>query len=57
MISNMDKEISKLIKTGSQINKDYCNNREFAERYLLVNSMLENLNRTIEKRNEEINEK
>lgn len=56
MISSMDKEITKLIKSGSQINKDYCNNREFAERYLLVNSMLENLNRTIEKRNKEINE-
>lgn len=54
MILNMDKEISRLIKTGSSIDKNFCNNIEFAERYLLVNNMLENLNRTIEKRNKEI---
>lgn len=48
MISNVDKEITKLIKSGSQIDKSFCENIEFAERYLLVNGMLENLNRYVE---------
>lgn len=48
MIINMDKEITRLIKEGSQTDKSFCENLEFAERYLLVNGMLENLNRYVE---------
>ena len=33
------------------IDKNICSNIEFAERYLLVNGMLETLTRTIEKNN------
>lgn len=51
MINNLDKEISKLIQTGSTIKEEECNNIEFAERYLLINGMVENLNRTIETKN------
>ena len=39
MIINMDKEITKLINSGSQIDKNFCENLEFEERYLLVNGM------------------
>lgn len=48
MIINVDKEISKLIKSGSQIDKSFCENLEFAERYLLINGMLENLNKYVD---------
>lgn len=48
MITNMDNKITKLIKKGSSVDGKLCNNIEFAERYLLVNGMLESLNRTIE---------
>lgn len=48
MIINVDKEITRLIKSGSQIDKSFCENIEFAERYLLVNGMLENLNKYVE---------
>ena len=48
MIINLDKEISKLIKTGSQVDKSFCENIEFAERYLLINGMLENLNKYVD---------
>lgn len=51
MINNLDKEISKLIQTGSTIKEEECNNIEFAERYLLINGMVEKLNRTIETKN------
>lgn len=53
MIIDIDKSITKLIKNGSSVDKNYCNNIEFAERYLLVNSMLENLNKTLEEKNKE----
>lgn len=53
MIIDTDKSITKLIKNGSSVDKNYCNNIEFAERYLLVNSMLENLNKTLEEKNKE----
>ncbi len=53
MIIDLDKFITKLIKNGSSVDKKYCNNIEFAERYLLVNSMLENLNKTLEEKNKE----
>lgn len=48
MIINIDKEITKLIKSGSQIDKSFCENIEFAERYLLINGMLENLNKYVD---------
>lgn len=51
MIDDIDKCITKLIKTGSTIDKNTCNNIEFAERYLLVNAMLETLTKTIENYN------
>ena len=51
MINDIDKCVTKLIKTGSMIDKNICSNIEFAERYLLVNGMLETLTRTIEKNN------
>ena len=51
MIINLDKEISKLIKTGSQVDKSFCENIEFAERYLLINGMLENLNKYVDRKN------
>ena len=54
MIEDIDKYITKLIKTGSMVDKKYCNSIEFAERYLLVNSMLENLNKSLEEKNNEI---
>lgn len=53
MIIDIDKSITKLIKNGSSVDNNYCNNIEFAERYLLVNSMLENLNKTLEEKNKE----
>lgn len=49
MINDIDKHITKLIKTGSTVDKNLCKNIEFAERYLLVNSMLETLTKVIEK--------
>lgn len=55
MIKEMDKMLTKLIKTGSKVDKSYCNSIEFAERYLLVNSMLESINKSIEEKNEEMN--
>lgn len=55
MINDMDKYITKLIKSHSSIDSKYCGSIEFAERYLLVNSMLEALNKTIEEKNKEIN--
>lgn len=54
MINEIDKSITKLIKTGSKIEEHHCNSIEFAERYLLVNSMLVSLNKTIEENNKEI---
>ncbi len=56
MISDMDKYLLKLIKTGSTTDKNYCNNIEFAERYLLLNSMLESLNRSFEEEVKKNNE-
>jgi len=54
MISDIDKSITKLINNGSYVDKHACDNIEFAERYLLVNSMLQNLNKAIEKNNKEL---
>lgn len=53
MINDIDKYITKLINNGSSVDKQSCDNIEFAERYLLVNSMLESLNRVIENNNKE----
>lgn len=53
MIDDIDKSITKLINNGSNVNKHACDNIEFAERYLLVNSMLESLNKVVEKNNKE----
>ncbi len=41
MVSNLDKEFTKLIESGSKIDKDVCKNIGLAERYLLVHSVLE----------------
>lgn len=41
MVSNMDKELTKLIQSGSNINKEICKKIGIAERYLLVHSVLE----------------
>lgn len=41
MVSNLDKEFTKLIESGSKINKDVCKKVGLAERYLLVHSVLE----------------
>lgn len=54
MINDMDKYLTKLIKSKSKVNPSYCNSIGFAERYLLVNSMLEALNKSIEEKNKEI---
>lgn len=54
MINDMDKYLSKLIKSGSRVDPSHCDSIGFAERYLLVNSMLESLNKTIEEKNKEI---
>lgn len=41
MVSNLDKEFTKLIESGSKINKELCKKVGMAERYLLVHSVLE----------------
>ena len=41
MVSNLDKEFTKLIESGSKIDKSVCKNIGLAERYLLVHSVLE----------------
>ena len=41
MVSNLDKEFTKLINSGSKINKELCKKVGIAERYLLVHSVLE----------------
>ncbi len=41
MVSNLDKEFTKLIDNGSKINRDLCKKIGLAERYLLVHSVLE----------------
>lgn len=57
MINDIDKYITKLIKTKSKVKTNQCDSIGFAERYLLVNSMLESLNKAIEEQNKEINKK
>ena len=41
MINTMDKEFTRLIKSGSKIDKNLLKNVELAERYLLVHGVLE----------------
>lgn len=41
MINTLDKEFTRLIKTGSKVNRNLLKNVELAERYLLVHSVLE----------------
>ncbi len=43
MVSTLDKEFKRLIEKGSSINKEICKKTEFAERYLLVHSVLESI--------------
>ncbi len=43
MINDIDKEITHMIEVGSNVEQKYCDNIEFAERYFIVHSMLENL--------------
>lgn len=41
MVSTLDKEFTKLMANGSKVSREICKNSEFAERYLLVHSVLE----------------
>ena len=45
MINDIDKEVTKVITSGSKVDKKQCDNIEFAQRYLLVHNMLENGNK------------
>lgn len=51
MINTMDKEFTRLIKSGSKVDKNLLKNVELAERYLLVHSVLESKDER-EKKNE-----
>lgn len=44
MINTLDREFTKLIKSGSKVDKNLLKNVELAERYLLVHSVLESKN-------------